>query len=61
MLKRINRVHEERFLNEIYAPNEKPGRYFILSEYIAEYSGFPTVVGHVLKINGKPTRTWMNF
>ena len=58
----ITRVNTAMYLNSIYAPKGgKPGVYHVLSEFAADYGGYPTVVGHVLLIDGKPVRCWMDW
>lgn len=56
----ITRINCRKYLNDVYAPGGMPGVYHVLSEVSAMWCGHWTVVGHVLCLNGKPTRVWMS-
>lgn len=55
----ITRLNCHKYLNDVYAPGGKAGVYHVLSEFVAQYNGYWTVVGHVLLVNGKAKRCWM--
>lgn len=53
----FHRVNQRKYLNVMYA--DKPGRYRVLSEMVADFCGQDTVIAHVVRIGGKLCRFYL--